>query len=210
MLWHAKTLVDAGFGILMYDERASGESGGYRRSYGWEDGPDVGGAIKYIKERSGDKSPHIGICGCSIGGQIALQGAFLYPEIEAVWADGPANILAIDSPPPHSLQDALMLASNYMLDFLYQNLLHIQAPSPMIVELAGIAPRPVMFVGGGTNLGPFGSETDRVKHFAGFAGKNAQVWIIPDAVHCDGPQKQPEEYARRLVQFFENFLGVKN
>ena len=37
MLWHAKQLVKAGYGVLLYDERASGESEGTRRSFGWED-----------------------------------------------------------------------------------------------------------------------------------------------------------------------------
>ena len=45
MIWHAQTLVKAGYGVLLYDERASGESAGQRRSFGWEDPIDVGGAL---------------------------------------------------------------------------------------------------------------------------------------------------------------------
>src|SRR5512139_2035087 len=33
MIWHAQVLVKAGYGVLMYDERASGESEGTQRSY---------------------------------------------------------------------------------------------------------------------------------------------------------------------------------
>jgi pimeloyl-ACP methyl ester carboxylesterase len=204
MLWHAQTLVKAGYGVMLYDERATGESGGAYRSYGWEDGPDVGSAITWIEERTGEPSPRIGIAGCSVGGQIALQGAIQYPEIAAVWADGPANLVAQDSPPPHNALSGLVLASNYLVDFLYVQHLQIPAPAPLVERIDRIAPRPVMLVGGGVQTGALGSEAPRVYRFASFAGPNAQVWVIPQAVHCDGPTVQPEEYARRLVQFFDD------
>jgi hypothetical protein len=60
-----------------------------------------------------------------------------------------------------------------------------------------------MLVGGGREIGALGSESSRVTRFASFAGPNGQVWVIPQAVHCDGPTVQPEEYASRLVQFFD-------
>jgi len=41
MIWHAEQLVEAGYGVLMYDERASGKSEGTHRSYGWEDTRDL-------------------------------------------------------------------------------------------------------------------------------------------------------------------------
>ena len=50
MRWHAERLIEADYGVLMYDERASGESGGKYRSYGWEDERDVGGAIAYLNQ----------------------------------------------------------------------------------------------------------------------------------------------------------------
>lgn len=210
MLWHAKALVEAGYGVLLYDERASGESGGSRRSYGWEDGPDVSGAVVFLKERNGDNPSRIGICGCSIGGQIALQGAILNPEIAAAWADGASMIRAVDMPPPHNILTGLSFVASYLLDFMQAWQLGIPAPAPMIDRISSIAPRPVMLVGGGKERGLWGSEALRVKRYASFAGPNAQVWIIEDAVHCDGPAEQPEEYARRMVQFFDSaFLAVK-
>lgn len=209
MLWHAEKLVQAGYGVLMYDERASGESSGERRSYGWEDGPDVGGALAFIRERSGWPASPVGIAGCSIGGQIALQGAILYPEIAAVWADGPSNIRAADNPPPHNASTGLALISNYMLDFMYERRLGIAAPAPMIERIGDIAPRPVMLVGGGVEIGAIGNEARRMEWYASFAGPNAQVWVIEEALHCDGPKKQPGEYARRIVEFFDAAFGLE-
>jgi len=166
MLWHAETLVRAGYGVLMYDERASGESGGLRRSYGWEDGPDVGSAVAFIQSHNGGEAAQIGIGGCSVGGQIALQGAIGSPQIAAVWADGPSNLRAVDNPPPQNVLTGLVLVSNYLLDFLYQQELGIPAPPPMIDQIQRIAPRPLMLVGGGKEVGLLGSEAARVEHYA--------------------------------------------
>ncbi|HSB01202.1 MAG TPA: alpha/beta fold hydrolase, partial [Anaerolineales bacterium] len=174
MLWHAKRLVAAGYGVLMYDERASGESEGTRRSYGWEDPPDVQGAIRFIKTEAGEGDERIGIAGCSIGAQIALQSMAYYPELEAVWADGASSVRARDIPPPQDLRMALIILGNYTLDWTYEWRLGMEAPASMIDILGDIAPRPIMLVGGGQPQTWMGSEGDTViPRYAHYAGSNA-------------------------------------
>lgn len=209
MLWHAEQLVRAGYGVLLYDERASGESEGTRRSYGWEDPPDVQGAARYVKTEAG-QDEQIGVAGCSIGAQIALQSAAYYPELEAVWADGASTVLVEDLPPPTNPFLVLVIAGNYMLDQMYEVKLDMEAPSPMIAIIGDIAPRPIMLVGGGQPQALIGSEGERlVPRYAHYAGSNAQTWVIPEAVHCDGPLHRPDEYAKRLIEFFDHAFGVK-
>jgi pimeloyl-ACP methyl ester carboxylesterase len=208
-LWYAEQLVAAGYGVLMYDERASGESGGEQRSYGWQDAPDVGGALAFLERRAEAGTIRVGIAGCSIGGQIALQGAAYYPQIQAVWADGPSVIRVSDNPPPKNWALALAYASNYILDGMLSWKLGIQAPPAMIDILPRIASQPVMFVAGGTPIPYFGSEAPRIRRYAQYAGSNASVWIIEEAHHCDGPQRRPQEYPARLVDFFDQAFGFK-
>ena len=209
MLWHAKRLVDAGYGVLMYDERASGESEGTRRSYGWEDPRDVGGTIRFIETGSGVGLERIGIAGCSIGGQIALQSTVLYPELEAVWADGPSALRAQDIPSPRNPIMALIILGNYSLDWVYAKGLGLEAPVPMIDTIGNIAPRRIMLVGGGQPQPFVGSESEAmIPRYAKYAGSNAQVWVIPEATHCDGPAQRPDEYATRLVEFFDTSFGI--
>lgn len=209
MLWHAKQLVSAGYGVLMYDERASGESEGTRRSYGWEDPPDVQGAIHFIQTGSGRDGERVGIAGCSIGGQIALQSAARYPELEAVWADGASSVRARDLPAPKNPILALVVLGNYSLDWVYELKLDIDAPPPMIEIIDDIAPRPIMLIGGGQSQPLIGSEADYVlPRYAHYAGSNAQTWIIPEATHCDGPIQRPEEYAERMIEFFDTAFGI--
>ena len=54
----------------------------------------------------------------------------------------------------------------------------------------------------------YGSEQPGIERFAEFAGANARVWVIPEAYHCDGPQRRPDEYADRLVSFFDQAFDL--
>ncbi len=207
MRWHAEKLVAAGYGVLMYDERASGESGGTRRSFGWEDAPDVGAAITFLQSQPEAGPAQIGIAGCSIGGQIALQGAAYYPEIGAVWADGASTIRAKDIQRADNLLIWLIRTTNFILDWVYQLRLEMKAPPAMIDIIGTIAPRPIMLVGGGVKAPVTGNEASQMVRYAGFAGDNAEVWIIDEAFHCDGPHRIPDEYAARMIGFFDQALG---
>jgi pimeloyl-ACP methyl ester carboxylesterase len=209
MIWHAEQLTKAGYGVLMYDERASGESEGEYRSFGWEDARDVGGALAFLSRKPDAGPDKIGIAGCSIGGQISLQGAAYYPQIGAVWADGPSSIRAQDISKPTNPIYALLVVANYMLDWMYEIKLGTEAPPPMITIIDDIAPRPIMLVGGGTSMPFTGSEGDHLKFYKQYAGDNADLWVIPEAVHCDGPVRRPEEYAMKMVEFFDTAFEIQ-
>jgi fermentation-respiration switch protein FrsA (DUF1100 family) len=208
MLWHARQLVNTGYGVLMYDERASGESEGTRRSYGWEDPRDVQGAIRFLEDVS-DHQEQIGIAGCSIGAQIALQSAAYYSEIGAVWADGPSSVRARDLPKPKDPIMGLVILGNYSLDWVYEVRLDIDAPPPMIDIIDQISPRPIMLVGGGQPHPLMGSEGETmIPRYAHYAGPNAQTWVVPEATHCDGPARRPDEYTGRMMEFFDTAFGI--
>ena len=209
MIWHADRLTEAGYGVLMYDERASGESEGTYRSYGWEDPRDVAGALSFLKDKPGVDPGKIGIAGCSIGGQIALQGAAYYPQIGAVWADGSSTVRAQDISKPTNPIYALLVAGNYMLDWMFEVKLGIDAPTPMIEIIGDIAPRPIMLVGSGIPFPFVGSEGDHLAYYAQYAGDNAELWVLPDAGHCGGPGVRPEEYSARMVEFFDSAFDIE-
>lgn len=206
MRWHAKKLVEAGYGVLMYDERASGESEGQRRSYGWEDAPDVGGALDFLNSRTADGNAKVGIAGCSIGGQIALQAAARYPQIAATWADGPSAVRARDIR-IYSWQSFLSRVSTYLLDGMYI-WKGISAPAPIVDTIGTIEPRPVMLIAGGKPHPAFGPEYMHVEYYMNYAGKNTSLWIIPEAFHCDGPNQIPEEYTQRMLGFFDQAFEI--
>ena len=212
MLWHAEQLIQAGYGVLMYDERASGESEGTYRSYGWEDPRDVTGALDFLSAKPDVNPEKIGIAGCSIGGQIALQGAAYYPQLGAVWADGASSVRAQDISRPNKLTNPiypLLILGNYTLDWRFEVKLGIDAPAPMIEIIDEIAPRPIMLVASGIPFAFVGSEGDHLQFYAQHAGKNASLWVLPDAGHCAGPSVRPEEYSVRMVEFFDRAFDIE-
>lgn len=208
-LWHARQLVPAGYGVLMYDERASGESEGAYRSYGWEDPRDVAGAIRFIETRPDKGQGRIGMAGCSIGGQISLQGAAFYPEIGAVWAEGSGGVRAQDLPLSSNPLLFVITMANYPLDWMFSLKLGIDAPSPLIDVIGNIAPRPIMLVGGGLPRPIIGSEEAMQSRLLKYAGDNAQMWIIPEAGHCGGRKTRPDEYASKMIAFFDAAFGIE-
>lgn len=208
MIWFAQQLVNEGYGVLMYDERASGESQGDHRSYGWEDPRDVDGALRFLSERG--SAENVGIAGCSTGADIALHSTALNPALDAVWADGASAILAQDLPASKDALIEVITFNNYFLDWAYSVKLGMR-PAPMIELLKDIAPRPIMLVGGGMEQSLLrASEGDFYTYrYAQIAGPNAQAWVIPEATHCDGPIQRPDEYSARLVGFFDSTFGIK-
>jgi dienelactone hydrolase len=209
MTWHAQQLVKAGYGVLMYDERASGESGGNHRSYGWEDTRDVKAAIQFLNSHNAGKS--IGAMGCSMGADIAVYSAALYPEIGAVWGDGNSSVRAKDIGAPTNPLVTAIVAGNYTLDWMYAVKLGIKAPAPLVDVIGQIAPRPLMLVGGGRPINVLGSEGEVYTHrFAKLAGPSAQAWVIPEATHCNGPSVRSEEYSQRMIEFFNTAFEITN
>jgi uncharacterized protein len=208
MRWHAERLVAAGYGVLLYDERASGESGGTQRSMGWLDVEDMGGALALLSAQKNGRTNRIGFLGASMGAEIGLIAAARYPQIEAVIADGPGIVTAEDQVLPGTWVYPIF----YLSDRLYDRILSFQTglsiPPPIIKTIGKITPRPILLIAGGVEWPIFGSEEPRLRRYAKYAGLNATVWVIPEALHCNGPAVRPEEYARRMIGFFDDSFGV--
>lgn len=194
LLFQAHHLIQAGYGVLLYDQRAVGESDGSQRSLGWRDVADVGGALAFLQ----DKASSFAIAGCSIGGQIALRATAQYPQLQAVLADGPAMVSIDDIPPADNWEGALTFRYHWFIDRLVEFHVGMNAPPSLMATIGQIAPRPIMLFAGAR-----GGEKFYIRLFQQAAGANAQLWEIPGATHCDGPSAAPAEYARRMLEFFD-------
>jgi fermentation-respiration switch protein FrsA (DUF1100 family) len=187
-----------GYGILMYDQRASGESAGEVRSLGRLDIPDVSQAVLYLQSRPEMKMSHIGAYGCSMGGAIALAAAADNPAIESVAADAPSPLTFSEAHP--QIGDSGW-AVNLPLQALYHLLLAVRVgalPSTSTVEtIPRIAPRPLLLISTGQ-----GSERARIDMLFNTAGDPKEHLNIPNAGHCGGPAADPKQYEQHLVDFF--------
>lgn len=191
-------LYQAGYGLLLYDQRASGESEGTIRSLGWLDIPDVREAVHFVTTRQ--PGARIGIAGCSSGGAIALGGAAFAPEIGAVAADAPSP-LSWEENRPNFRADPF-----YALTFTAY--FHIvawkagtYAPISTLEAIRAVSPRPILFISTGQ-----GAERERVQAYSKATSGPSLHFNLPDSGHCAGPYTHPQEYGRALVEFFDTFL----
>ena len=198
----ASMLARHGYGVLMYDQRASGQSEGDVRSLGWLDIPDVSKAVLWVQSRPGVDAQRIGVYGCSMGGAIALAAAAQNPTIAAVAADAASPLTFGEEHP--TLADP-MWSISYPIHALYYLFIGLRAqtmPSmPTWQAAQAIAPRPLLLISTGQS-----GERERVARFYDSAGQPKAHWNIPEAGHCGGPSVRPAEYEQHLIDFFDGAL----
>lgn len=199
MLPHAEALATAGYGVLMYDQRGLGQSEGETRSWGWLDEPDVHAAVDFLLVQPEVDPERIGIVGASLGGQIAIRAAARDERISAVVADGASMLRYEDMPRPRNILEVAEYGFMWLVDRGFEARLGVPAPQGVKDVIGWIAPRPILLITGLQDR----QEADRIRGYYQAAGSNAQLWEIPEVTHTEGPYLRPEEYAARLVGFFD-------
>ncbi len=195
----AEMLHAQGYGLLMYDQRASGESEGNTRSLGWRDIQDVSAAANWLVERQPDVK--IGAYGCSMGAAIALAGSVAVPSIHAVALDAPSPLQWYENLPQFSLRDPLSLP----VLALYYPIVMLRAgslpPTSTTQAIQDFGNHPILFISTGQD-----TEFFRINTYFEAASGPKDHWNIPDSTHCAGPAARPLEYQQHLLQFFNSSL----
>ncbi len=200
MLEISAGLVENGYNVLAFDLRGHGESGGSMVSGGYFEIEDLNGAVEYATTRGFDR---IGVLGFSMGAVTALMEAEGNREIDAVVADSSfadlqdmmeSEFAQRAHAPKFFLNPLLwMIKTMYGVDF--------PAIQP-VKSVAGIAPRPVLFIHGEKD------ETIPVDHAYRLleASQNPRnsVWIAPGSAHVRAYDDHPEKYLERVMSFFDS------
>ncbi len=201
--WHARQLIQAGYGVLLYDQRALGESTGEMVSLGWLDGPDLLAVIDYLVDRSEVDSERIGIVGLSGGGHIALNAAYLAPDrMSALWLDGIQAQRIDDFPAAEDIGERFATLINALILKMAEIRLGRSAP-PAFVQILAELDRPKMTIVAG-GLDDFENRVSQ--KYASVVATNTEIWLIKDAWHVGGPSVRPDEYSRRMLEFFKTSL----
>ena len=201
MTWHAEVLARHDYGVLLYDLRGHGESGGDRRSFGWADVDDVVAALNFLDAQATRDSERVGILGFSIGGQIALRATADTNRLHAVIADDPSFAAIRDTGSPTTLTDYAIYLNRWLM-FQGIALRNGMAPPAPIIDIIGdIAPRPLLLISS-----EYGNADSTVRRYDANAREPKALWEIPAAWHGGEWTVAPEEYEARMIAFFDQAL----
>ncbi len=211
LLGLARDLCAEGFGLLLFDLRASGESGGIRSSAGYYERLDLLGALDELDRRGVDRK-RIGVIGFSLGGAVAMMACANPGTAAAVVADSAFADLPLmirESMVGIRRGLALMLPGmSFMTRVLYGINIDDVSPARSIAS----SDTPVLLI--------HGSQDDLVpRHHAHLLGRAAGVgfsdiehgdqalWLVPGAGHVEAYRTRPAEYVSRVVSFFDEHLA---
>lgn len=204
LLNHAEYLVQAGYGVLLYDMRGHGESGGRYRSGGWADVDDVAAAVEFLALHEKDTYEHIAIWGFSVGGQVALRAAAQIDEVEAIIADGPGIVNNLDAPEATNAYEVALHVGEVIVNKGTEWRTGVEEPTAVIEVIGNIAPKPIFLIATGPEQG---GEYRIVTAYYEAANDPKTLWTIPEANHGGGLSVRPDEYREKVLQFLnEAFL----
>lgn len=201
----AKILVDNGYGVLTFDLRAHGESGGQLFTGMMDIGLDVQGAVDFIQSQPEVDQDRIGALGLSVGANAILFASAQGAPIQALIADGTGMARTEDALEPmlpeiRPVFFGTPLNRNY---HLFIDVFSQKPPPPPVKEIVPkIAPRPILFIAGEAEW----LEPALAQRYAVAAGENASVWLAPGATHLSAIFDHPKEYGQRMLSFYDEYL----
>lgn len=204
-----KSLINAGYNVLMFDFRHSGKSGGSASTLGYYEKNDLLGAINYAK-LSGAKQ--IVLLGFSSGASASITAAADSQDVDALIVDSPFADLNkyLDQMLP-SVSKLPRFPFNTTIKFSLKLLegLDISEVSPTNV-ITGIVPRPILFIHSKDDKDvPVADSRELYDLYIKAAPGKAEFWETSGAGHLGSYEKYSNEYIDRILSFLDNNISKK-
>ncbi len=201
-------LNEAGYNVFLFDFRACGRSGGRFTTIGYKETWDVLAAIRCVEDRYG-RGP-VGVLGISMGAAAAIIAASQTDRIAAVVADSAFAHLegVMRKKIPEFAPAAWMVPFGWVSVLIGEILAGGRLRRVRPVDyVAGISPRPVLFVHGENDSYV---PADQPGELFESAGEPKESWMAPGSDHAVARLDHPQEYRRRVLEFFDRSLrGTK-
>lgn len=201
----AKQLVEAGFHVFLFDYRNSGRSLGGLTSIGYFEQADLITFADYAKQNYPELP--IGVIGFSMGAATAILAAEHDSTIKAVVADSSfANL-------KEYLQDNLPYWSG-LPQFPFTSVILTVMPWLTGIDVEQVSPRdairnssiPHLLIHGQADLAIPYEQSEELAQYA--ERDNVSLWLVPDAGHVGAYAQSPDEYAQKVIQFFNEELSI--
>ena len=193
-------LAKNGYGVLAWDFRAHGQSGGETCSLGYYEQLDAEAALAYTLKQPDVK--HIGAWGGSMGAATVILTASKHPEIEAVVSDSAfpslEDVMRLNTP--------IKIMQPFVLFFGEQfSGAELDQVRP-VDEIAKISPRAVFVIDGWEGGAVVMNSPHRIFDAA---GEPKQIWAEDGVRHLGMYQNDPIEYEKRVIGFLGEYLSPK-
>jgi fermentation-respiration switch protein FrsA (DUF1100 family) len=206
MAQRALVLHRHGFGVLLFDFQAHGESVGRRITFGHLEARDAAAALDYARRR--EPGERIGVIGVSLGGAAALlaqspldvQALVLesvYPDIVSALADR----LRTRLPGMLGMMTVPILVPTFKL--IMPPILGVRIDDLRPIDRIGSVTAPLFMAAGTAD-----TYTPMAESRALFlrAPQPKEFWAVEGAGHVDLEQFGPDAYWRHLLPFLASYL----
>lgn len=194
----------AGFNVLMYDMRDHGfsdiEDG--RTAIGNEEYLDLLGAWDWLRETKGIAAERIGLFGTSLGAATTLAAFAEEPRAAAAFVDSPfsdLNVVITEELQRNNYPTWLAPAGLTMARIVAGDDLLAHPPLDAVLRAAG---RPLFLVHGDADTRINQHHTRDLAALGAQTGADMAAWLPAGIGHVEAVLAEPQEYERRLVDFF--------
>lgn len=200
LLPEARALAEGGYGVLLFDWRGHGESGGAGTTWGIDEQRDLEAAVRFVGERPDVDPSRIGALGFSMGGMIVATVAERDPRLRAVALEG--AFTSLEDELRHDEGKWGWWSGQVAVWTLRGAGLAVDRVRP-IDAMCRISPRPLLVIAGSADRDLPLPVAERM-YAAACPPKS--LWIVPGATHHSYAETAGAEMGRRLVAFFDEAL----
>jgi uncharacterized protein len=206
VLDQAAVVAGRGFGVLLFDARGHGGSGGRAMDFGWYGDEDIAAAVSFLQEQPDVDEARIGAVGLSMGGEQAIGAAAADPRIRAVVAEGATTRVTGDRAwlsEEFGWRGAVQERVEWLTFTIADVLTAADPPIPLHDAVAAAAPRPVLLIAGGAVQ----DEPLAGRFIANGSPDTVQLWVVPSTGHTAALSTHRAEWDRRVTAFLTTALG---
>lgn len=205
VLDHAAVLGRAGYGVLAFDARGHGRSGGRAMDFGWYGDADIAAAVTFLQAQPDVDDERIAALGMSMGGEEAIGAAAADARVKAVVAEGATNRGAGDKAwlsDEYGLRGALQEGIERLVYGAADLLTAASPPVTLHDAVAASAPRPVLLIAGGA----MPDEAKAGRYIQSGSPATVELWEVAGAGHTDSLRTDPTGWEQRVTSFLDGAL----
>jgi fermentation-respiration switch protein FrsA (DUF1100 family) len=202
---YAKMVHEGGFAALMFDMRGSGLRRGEPVTLGYNERWDLMDAVRYVQSRPDIDPERIGVFGVSMGGAVALMAAAEEPGIKALVTDSAyANISDMIKPGIVAFIGKVALPFAPLIVRYAESMMGVRAEDIRPEKAAArLGDRPLFVIHG---LDDALTNPHSAHKIYDAAKGPKELWLLPECGHGCAPSVAPQEYKRRINDFYSRWL----